>query len=453
MGSIEAACAGRNMIELAIVLLLILLNGVFALSELAVVSARPARLKSLAKAGQRGARQAQILAADPGRFLSTVQVGMTLIGILIGAYSAAAFDEGATKFFMELGVPASAAAVLGVGLVVILTTYLSVVIGELVPKNLALRNAEPFACMVAPLMSLLSRLARPAVWLLDSSTELIFKLLGGTTETRKAVTDEEIKTVMAAATSAGALEAGEHRLISGVLRLPDRPARALMTRRAEVDWLDLSASEEAIRRRLMTTPHSLLPAGRGSSDRVVGVVQTQELLAELLSGKPLDLEAALREAAAVPENVDALDVLESLRWADIPMVLVHDEHGQFEGVVTPADILEAVAGAFKSDIGGDEPLAMQREDGSWLLSGSMLVDEMSERLGVAVPLRRDYQTVAGFVLAQLHHIPMLGEHVDTGGWRFEVIDVDGRRIDKVLATSLSDVTKSHRSDGPTTSRN
>jgi putative hemolysin len=281
------------MIELAIVLLLILLNGLFALSELAVVSARPARLKSLAKAGRRGARQAQALAADPGRFLSTVQVGITLIGILTGTYSGAAFDEQVTNFFVELGVPAPVAAVLGVGSVVVLITYFSVIIGELVPKNLALRNAEAQACMIAPLMAFLSRLAGPVVWLLDSSTELIFKLFGGTAGTREAVTEEEIKTIIAEAESAGVLEAGEHRLISGVLRLPDRPARALMTRRADVDWLDLSAGEEAIKQRLMTTPHSLLPAGRGSPDHMIGIVRTQELLVELLFRQALEFGSGL----------------------------------------------------------------------------------------------------------------------------------------------------------------
>jgi putative hemolysin len=424
------------MVELFIVLLLIVLNGVFALSELAVVSSRPARLKVLAEAGRPGARQAQALAADPGRFLSTVQVGITLIGILTGTYSGAAFGEKATTFLVELGVPTSAAEVLGVGSVVVLITYLSVIIGELVPKNLALRNAEGLACMIAPLMSFLSRLAAPVVWLLDNSTELIFRLFGRTTETREAVTEEEIKTIIAEAESAGVLEAGEHRLISSVLRLADRPARALMTPRADVDWLDLSAGEEEVRQRLITTPHSLLPAGRGSPDHIVGVVQSRTLLAELLTGNRLDLEPALREAPAVPENVDALAILEILRKADVPMVLVHDELGQFEGVITPADILEAVAGAFKSDIGAEEPDAVEREDGSWLLSGSMLVDDMSEKLGISVPSRRTYQTVAGFVLAQLHHIPGIGEHVDVGGWRFEVVDIDGRRIDKVLAIRL-----------------
>jgi putative hemolysin len=324
---------------------------------------------------------------------------------------------------------------LGIGSVIVLITYLSVIIGELVPKNLALRNPEALASVVAPIMVFLSRLAGPAVWLLDTSTELIFRLFGGT-QARETITEEEIKSIIAEAESAGVLESGERRLISGVLRLPDRPARAIMTPRADVDWLDLSGSEEQIKQRLLTTVHSLLPAGRGSPDRIAGVVQSQKLLARLLSGKPFDVEAVICQAPAVPENVDALDVLEILRKADVPMVLVHDEHGQFEGVVTPADILEAVAGAFKSDSGLEEQGAVQREDGSWLLSGWMLVDEMSERLGFLLPAGRSYQTVAGFVLTQLHHIPAAGEYIDSGGWRFEVVDLDGRRIDKILATRL-----------------
>ena len=424
------------MFELAIVLTLILLNGLFALSELAVVSSRQARLRALAQSGRSGARQALALAEDPGRFLSTVQVGITLIGIVTGTFSGAAFGEKASNFLLQLGVPASVAEPLGVGTVVVLITYLSVIIGELVPKNLALRNPEALASMVAPVMAFLSRAASPAVWLLDTSTELIFKLFGGTTETREAITEEEITTIIAEAESAGVLEAGERRLISGVLRLPDRPARDLMTPRVNVDWLDLSGTKEQITHRLITTVHSLLPAGRGSSDHIVGVVQSQRLLAMLLSGKPWDIEAVICQAPIVPETIDALDVLEILRKADTPMVLVHDEHGQFEGVITPANILEAVAGAFKSDNGLDEQSAVQREDGSWLLSGWMLVDEMSERLGLLLPARRSYQTVAGFVLAQLHHIPAVGEYVDAGGWRFEVVDLDGRRIDKILVTRL-----------------
>jgi putative hemolysin len=301
------------MLELGIVLILILLNGLFALSELAIVSARSTKLKVLAESGRTGALQALALAEDQGRFLSTVQVGITLIGIVTGTYSGAAFGEKASNFLLGLGVPVSIAEVLGIGSVVVLITYLSVIIGELVPKNLALRNPEVLASVVAPLMTLLYRLAGPAVWLLESTTALIFKLFGETTDSPGGMTEEEIKTIIAEAESAGVLAAGEHRLISGVLRLPDRPARTVMTPRADVDWLDMSGSEEQIKDRLITTVHSLLPVGRGPFDRIVGVVPTQRLLAAMLLGKPLDVEAVLCQAPAVPENVDTLDILDILR--------------------------------------------------------------------------------------------------------------------------------------------
>jgi putative hemolysin len=421
-------------LDLLIVLILILLNGVFALSELAVVSAHPVRLKTLAKAGRRGARQAQALASDPGRFLSTVQVGITLIGILTGSYSGAAFGDKMTQILLEAGIPANAAEILGVGLVILAITYLSVIIGELIPKNLALRHPEGLACVVAPGMVLISKIATPAVWLLDGSTKLLFALFGGASGAKEAVTEEEIRAIIAEGESAGVLEAGEHRMISGVMRFADRQVSALMTARADVDWINLSADDASLRQRLATTEHSRLPAARGTTDHIIGVIQTRDLLAAALSGKPLDLEAHIRHAPAVPENVNAFAVLEILRAADVPMALVHDEHGHFEGLVTPTDILEAVAGAFKSDADGDEPKAVQREDGSWLLSGWMPVDELPERLGIAIPLKRSYQTVAGFVLDNLHHLPAVGERVNVGGWQFEVVDLDGRRIDKVLAT-------------------
>jgi putative hemolysin len=421
-------------LDLIIVLVLIMLNGLFALSELAVVSSRPARLKAMADAGRAGARKAQLLAADPSRFLSTVQVGITLIGIITGSYSGAAFGDRMSQLLLDAGLPARAAEIIGVGSVIVIITYLSVIIGELVPKNLALRNAEGLACAVAPVMSVVSKLAAPAVWLLDGSTQLLFGLFGGGTDSKEVVTEEEIRAIMAEGESAGVLEAGERRMISGVMRLADRKAGALMTARGDVDWIDLDAGEESMRKRLMSTEHSRLPAGRGRPDHIVGVVQTRELLSAALAGEPLNMEAHVRPAPAVHENIDALDVLEVLRGADVPMALVHDEYGHFQGLITPADILEAVAGAFKSDMDATEAKAVERDDGSWLLSGWMPVDEMAERLALPLPVKRDYQTVAGFVLAHMHHIPDVGEKFGAGGWQFEVVDLDGRRIDKVLAS-------------------
>ncbi len=422
------------MLEIAITLFLVALNGVFALSELAIVSARRSRLKAMADAGRPGARRALALAGDPGRFLSTVQIGITLVGILAGAFSGATLGAKLTAILENSGVPDGVADPLGYGIVILTITYLSLVIGELVPKNLALRNAEGISCAVAPFMTTLSRAASPAVWVLDLSTKAVFRLIGQKTARGSVVTEEEIKTLIAEAETAGVLESGEREMITGVMRLSDRAVRGLMTPRTDVDWIDLESDEAEIKTRLISTPHSRLPVGEGSTDAMIGVVQTRELLAALLSGQSLDIRRHVRKAPIIPETTDALDVLTVLRDAEVPMALIHDEYGHFDGIVTPADILEAIAGVFRSDADGIEAYAVPRDDGSWLLSGAMPADEMADQLGLKLPQTRDYQTVAGFVLAQLRHLPGTGEHVDVSGWRFEVVDLDGRRIDKVLAS-------------------
>ena len=425
------------MLELAIAVILILLNGVFALSELAIVSARRPRLKTLADNGRVGAAKALALAESPGRFLSTVQIGITLVGILAGAFSGAALGARVTDLFLAQGMPEWAAEALAYGLVIGAITYFSVVIGELVPKHLALRNAEGIACAMAPSMTFLSRAAAPVVWLLDASTRLVFRLFGRSTDSANAVTEEEIKTIVAEAETAGVIEVDERRMISGVLRLGDRAVRGVMTPRTDVDWIDLTDDEAEIQKSLIETPHSRVPVADGDADNMIGVIQSRELLASLLAGQALDLRAHVRTAPVVPDTLDALDALNVLREAEVPMALVHDEYGHFEGVVTPADILDAIAGAFRSDEETSEPEAVQRADGSWLLAGWMPADEMAEQLGIALPENRNYETVAGLVIGELQHLPSTGEAIETLGWRFEVIDMDGRRIDKVLANRLA----------------
>lgn len=422
------------MTELLIVTALILLNGLFALSELAVVSSRQPRLKALAASGHPGAKRALALSADPGRFLSAVQIGITLIGIINGAYSGETFGEYAYTALREAGLPDAVAAPLGYGTVIAVITYLSVIIGELVPKNIALRNAERIACAVAPAMAAFSSLARPAVWLLDTSTRLVFRVFGQKEASESQVSDEEISIVIAEAEAAGVLESHEREMISGVMRLGDRTVVGLMTPRTDVDWIDISLSTQEIREQLIETPHSLIPVGEGSVDQLVGIVRTRELLAAILAGKPLDIRSHLRKVPIIPETMDALDALNVLREADVPIALIHDEYGHFEGLVTPADVLEAIVGVFKSD--SEEPNATQRDDGSWLLSGSMPADEMADLLGFPLPERRPYATVAGLVLAELQHIPKTGEKIRSGNWLFEVVDLDGRRIDKVLASRM-----------------
>ena len=377
-------------------------------------------------AGRQGATAALALAEDPGRFLSTVQIGITLVGILAGAFSGAALSERFDSILEGWGVPTRVAEPLAYVLVIGAITYLSVIIGELVPKHLALKNAEGIACAVAPLMTIVSRVSAPVVSLLDASTKAIFRLFGVRTEPDAPVTEQDIKTLVAEAETAGVIETDERKMISGVLRLGDRPVRGVMTPRTAVDWIDLNDPEDEIRLALTLTRHTRLPVAQGDPDNMLGVVQSRELLAALLKSEPLDLRRRVRRAPVIPDTVNALDVLNTLRQSEVPIALVHDEYGHFEGIVTPADILDAIAGAFRSDALTEEGEAVQRADGSWLLAGSMPADEIADQLGIILPTNRDYETVAGLVISELRHLPETGEIVETFGWRFEVVDMDGR---------------------------
>ena len=424
-------------VELAIVLVLICVNGLLAMSELAIVSSRPARLKAMIDRSVKGAGHALELGSNPGRFLSTVQFGITLVGILSGAFSGATLGQRLSQFLLENGASTGVANTLGVGVVVAVITFASLIIGELVPKQIALRNPETVAARVAPTMSVLAMVGAPLVWLLDVSGRGVLWLLGQRGASEEKVTDEEIKMLVAEAEHHGTIESDERRMIAGVMRLGDRAVRVLMTPRTEVDWLNLHSDEAAIRKMLIETYHSRLPAGEGSVDAMVGVVQTREILATILAGQPFDPAKHVRTAPIVHDQADALDVMAILKQSDVPMALVHDEYGHFEGVVTPADILEAITGVFRADADEDDFAPVQREDGSWLLAGFMPADEMADHLGIELPEHRDYETVAGYVLAHMHHLPTTGECVDAQGWRFEVVDLDGRRIDKVLAAKLT----------------
>jgi putative hemolysin len=301
----------------------------------------------------------------------------------------------------------------------------------------ALKNPEGIACAVAPLMATVSKVAAPLVALLDASTKLLFRLFGITTESQSAVTEEEVRTIVAEAAASGAIETDERKMITAVLRLGDRAVRGVMTPRTDVEWIDLDEDPTEIRNRLMSATHSRLPVGEGAPDNMIGVLQVRELLPALLRGEPLDIRAHVRQGPVVPDTMDALDALDVLRQAHVPVALVHDEYGHFDGLFTPADILDAIAGAFRSDAeAGAEPEAFQREDGSWLLAGWMPVDEMADALSLPLPQKRNYETVAGLIIDELQHLPTVGEAVEVGGWRFEVIDMDGRRVDKVLAARI-----------------
>ncbi|HEV2866295.1 MAG TPA: hemolysin family protein [Allosphingosinicella sp.] len=422
-------------LDAVIILFLVALNGVFAMAELALVSSRRPRLRAMAKAGRHGAQTALDLSADPGRFLSTVQIGITLIGILAGAYSGASLGGPVGQRIAAYGVDPGTAQTLGFTLVIILTTYASLVIGELVPKQFALRAPEPIALVMALPMLWLSKATAPFVWLLDRTSALIFRLLGLNRESADQVTAEDLQLVVAEATTAGVLEENERAIISGVVRLADRPTREVMTPRTEVDWVDIDADPEAIRDALLATPHSRLPVAEGSVDRLVGVVQARDIVTAFIEGKGLNLRELMRPAPVVPDQTDAMDTLNVLRAAEVPVAFVHDEYGHFEGIVTPADLLSALAGEFASDQDFDtDPPLVERDDGSWWVSGSASADLLSDRLSINLPEERDYATVAGFALSVLKHLPEVGERFSYGGWRFEIVDMDGRKIDKLLAS-------------------
>jgi putative hemolysin len=422
-------------LDLVLILALIALNGVLSMSELAIVSSREARLRAMVKAGSSGAKRALDLAAEPGRFLSTVQMGITLVGILAGAYSGATMGEPVAQRLALLGLEPETASTVGFTAVIVVVTYASLVIGEIVPKQFALRSPEPIAAIMARPLDWLSKITAPFVWLLDKTSSLIFKMLGLDRESRNQVTAEELHLVVAEAQTAGVLEESERAIISGIVRLADRPVREVMTPRIEVDWIDVAATPDQIRSALREIPHSRIPVADGSVDNIIGVVQARDLLTRALDGQPLELNSLCRSAPVIPDLMDAMDALAVLRGADVPLALVHDEYGHFDGIVTPGSILAALAGAFSHDLDADEhPPLVERDDGTWLVSGAASADLLSDRLGVRLPEERDFSTVAGFALSVLKHLPDTGERFKYDGWSFEVVDMDGRKIDKLLAS-------------------
>ncbi len=414
---------------------LIVLNGVFAMSELAIVSARTARLRAAESRGSGSARVAIALAADPGKFLSTVQIGITLIGIVAGAYSGSSLGGPIGERLALLGVPAEWAGEAGFVAAIILTTYLSLVVGELVPKQLALRAAVPISLVMARPMAALAKVAAPLVWVLDTSSGLLIRLLGVRPAGQSSVTAEELHMIFADATRSGVIEADQHQILAGVVRLAERPVRELMTPRTDLDWVDVDADEATIRARIEDSPHSLLPVAEGSPDRILGVVKVREVLAEWVAGRPVQLRELMRKAEVVPDQLDAMDALRVLQNSDIAMAMVHDEYGHLDGIVTPVDLLTAIVGNFASDQDpGDAPEVIERKDGSLLVSGAMSADALADRLDIEYGEDREFATVAGYVLSVLKNLPAEGESFIDQGWRFEVIDMDGRKIDKLLVS-------------------
>ena len=420
------------LLELGIVAVLIVINGLLAMSELAIVSSRPARLTGLVEKGVSGSRRALALASDPGKFLSTVQIGITLVGVLSGAFSGATLGARLSAWLMSAGWSQGVADAVGVGVVVTLITYASLIVGELVPKQIALRDPEAVAVKVAPAMVVLAKVSLPLVWVLDRSGKALLWMLGHSGDAEEKVSEEEIHTLVVEAENAGVLEPGEKEMIAGVMRLGDLPVGAVMTPRHEVAMINLSEPPEAIRFAFKQSSHSRLPVFDG--EETLGIVQAKDMLDAYLSGKEPDIRDLIREAPVIPETVDARDVVAILRDSPVHMGLVHDEYGTFQGVVTSADILESIVGSFHTEEGPAEPAFVKRDDGSYLVSGWMPALEFARLLDIALPASRPYQTCAGYLLEKFGAIPSVGQGISADGWRFEVVDLDARRIDKVLAS-------------------
>ena len=424
-------------LELALVLLLTVINGAFAMSELAIVSSRPARLRPMAEKGVAGAEKALALGADPGKFLSSVQIGITLIGILSGAVSGATLGQRLSGTLQSAGLAPGLAGILGVGIVVTLITYLQLIIGELVPKQIALRDPERIACLVAPFMTGLAKVASPIVWVLDKSGKLVLRLLGQSGDEEKSITEEEVKSIVAEAESAGVLEPSERRMISSVMRLSDRQVQSVMTPRVDVDMIDLSEPVEENVALVMGSRQSRFPVHEGDPDEIIGVIWIRDLF-DKNGLKTEDLRSLVRDAPIIPEGVDALDAVDVLRKSPAHMGLIHDEYGNFLGVITPADVLEAIVGVFASGSEEEDEEAMvTREDGSVLVSGWAPISDVAEALNLVLPKKRGYETAAGFLIQAFGMLPKVGDKVEAEGWEFEIMDLDGRRIDKILARPLA----------------
>lgn len=429
--------------EVLMVLALILLNGFLAMAELAVVSSRRGRLEQMALHGHRGARAAADLIDDPTRFLSTVQVGITLVGILAGAISGATLGAHLARELVRLGLAPGTADTLAIGGVVLAITYLSLIVGELVPKRLALADPECIAARVAGPMTLISRVAGPLVWVLRISTNAVLGLLGLAKEAGSRVTEDEIRALLAEGAEAGVVKRAEKEMIEGIMRIADRPVRTIMTPRVEVTWLDEGDPPERTRAKIVEGGHTRYPVCRGELDEVVGVLHLRRLVGQGAASGRLDLGALAEPPLMVHEGTPILRLIDLFRETPVHMAIVLDEYGAVEGIVTPADVLGAIAGDLPEGHTDEVAEVTRREDGSWLVDGRMSIYRVERLLG-AGPMGRgdEYSTLAGFVLWELGRMPRVGESFVWRDFRFEVVDLDGRRIDKVLVAP----TPAHRNE-------
>jgi len=426
-------------VDILIILLLILANAIFVMSEMAIISVRKVRLQQIANQGNLNARVALELANAPNQFLGTVQIGITLLAILSGAFGEVTIAKRLVPLLSLIPFLKAYSDPLASVFAVLIITYLTLIIGELVPKRLALNNPERIAATVAIPMRMLATFTSPVVYLLSASTEMVLRLLGIRPSTEPQVTEEEIKVLIEQGTEAGTFEAAEQDMLNRVFRLGDRRVSALMTPRPEIVWLDLDDSSEVNRQTMIDNPHSQFPVCQGDLDNVLGIIKVNDLLSRCLASLPLDLTTTLRRPLYVPESTPGLKILELFKQSGTHLAIVVDEYGVIQGLVTLNDILEEIVGDIPSLDESDEPQALQREDGSWLVDGMLPVEEFWELIDIEelpTEQRGNYHTMGGFIVTQLGRIPNTTDHFEWQGLRFEVIDMDGNRVDKVLVVPV-----------------
>lgn len=425
--------------EISIIILLMLLNGVFAMSELAIVSAKKVHLRKLADEGSLSAKRALAFADDTGRFLPTVQIGITLIGILSGAFSGATLADYLTDYFTAMGLTNERAEFVSVSIIVVSVTYLTLIIGELVPKELALRRPERMALFVTPLIYWLSKLTFPIVWILNVSSTFVLTVIRAGNKPESTVTQEEVSAMIAEGTDYGVFDESEREMLSGVMLLADKSIRSFMRPRVDVASLDCDATIEEFQAIMAEDGYSRFPVRDHENEhKILGIVHIKDILNQVLAGKELKLRDILVEAPVFPDSADAMYVLEELRASPVHLAIIIDEHGSFEGIITLTDILAIITGGVNDDGDMGEEVFV-RDDGSWLMDGSIMIEHAFEEIGLPEKPNTDkFHTLAGFILSYFHAVPKPGKGFDYKGYHFEVIDIDGHRIDKVLVRKLDE---------------
>ncbi|HEY5807716.1 MAG TPA: hemolysin family protein [Povalibacter sp.] len=420
--------------EIVVILLLILLNGFFALSEMALVSAKRSRLQAAADQGRSGARSALALLEDPTIFLSAIQIGITLIGLLTGLYSGATLAIWLEQALIGLGVQSRYVHEISVGAVVVVVTFITLTIGELVPKRVALTHSESLAMFVAPVMRVFANAMAPAVWLLRATVNLVLRLLPVSSAPQAAVTEDDVRALVAEGTHAGVFLASERRLLEGVMALADRKVGSIMIPRQDVIWLDLEEPLETLWQQAKESGHARFLVARGKLDNLLGMISLADL-SEVLHRGRLDSERDLQPPLHIPDSLSVLQLLDQFQKSSTHLAIVTDEYGEIEGITTPIDILKAIAGELPELGSRERPEALHRQDGTWLVDGHLSIEELQQKMGRRDMVGRDYHTVAGFVLARLGRIPKAGDTLTWRDLKIDIMDMDGVRIDKVLVRS------------------